>query len=371
MTSTLILPRSAASLVGSRAPACVKVSNKPLLSIENTSLDIGDGVAKESSIVTSRCDFGPVGAAVRTALQGNLPWSPLDYVRGISVPGDKALYLDRLTKEIPPEDDLRFVGPLATCDEAAVFAGRLPWDSAFFGYGVARLDAIFPLAAPFYRPYADYTSLVQELINRAREREIRYLFAQVDSRDLATLRALGAAGFCVIETRIDYYSDLTSYTPKERFPVRAAVPEDIPSLGRAAQETVNQYDRFHADPFIKPEDADRLMVQWIKASILESFADITIVPDVPSPAAFTTVRYHRDKWEQWGLKIAQPVLTAVSPEFKGWYRRLISETNLHLQEQGVERVYHTTQVTNRAIIWVWESFGNHLGRSELVLRRIL
>ncbi len=321
--------------------------------------------------MTSQYHLRPMDAAVQTNLQGNLPWSPLDFVRGISVPGDKALFLDRLAREIPPENDLRFVGPLSTGDEAAVFAERLPWDSAFFGYGVARLNAILPLVTPFYRPHADYTSQVLELIKRAREREIRYLFSQVDSRDLATLQALGAAGFSVIETRVYYHVDLTSYDNKERYSVRAAVPEDIPSLGRAAREMVNQYDRFHADPFIKPEDADRLMYQWVKASILESFADVTIVPDVPSPMAFCTVRYHKDQWSQWRLKIGQPVFSAVSLEFKGWYRKLISEINFHLQEQGAERAYLITQATNGAVIWVWENLGYHYGRSELVLRRIL
>ena len=76
---------------------------------------------------------------------------------------------------------------------------------------------------------------------------------------------------------------------------------------------VNPFDRFHADPSISEADADRMMERWIEASILQGFADATVVPDVEAPEAFCTARYHREHWEGWNLRLAQPVLSAVSP----------------------------------------------------------
>ena len=102
----------------------------------------------------------------------------------------------------------------------------------------------------------------------------------------------------------------------------------------------------------------------------EGFADVTFVPDAPQPKAFCTVRYHKDKWERWGLRLAQPVFSAVAPEFKGWYRKLISEITCHLIEQGAQHAFMTTQSTNSAVVWTWESLGYRYGKAEHILRRI-
>ena len=314
----------------------------------------------------------PEALRVQAALVENLPWSPFDFIRGISLAGDKALYVERLTAAIDPENDLRFIYRSANNDEVAVFAEKLKWDTDFFGYGVARLNGIFPLTPPFYQPYADFTEVLRVLVDLARQRDIRYLFGYIDPRDLATLRALGQSGFALIEARAYYHMDIRQYEYLERFPVRAATEDDIDSLGRAASETINLYDRFHADPFISPADAARLMRRWVDASIRDDFADITIVPNVTQPAAFSTVRYHRDKWERWGLRLAQSaVLTAVATKHRGWYRKIASEVNYHLRELQVEHVYLGTQVTNKPVIWVLEGLGYKFGKSELIFRIVL
>jgi dTDP-4-amino-4,6-dideoxy-D-galactose acyltransferase len=306
----------------------------------------------------------------RSILAVNLPWSPLDFIREISKSGDRLLYAEQLTAIPNLDDDLCFVSK-DKHDLIGVFARKLPWDSEFFGYGVARLDGIFPLSEPYYQPYADYTRLAQELMARARLKDIRYLFAHVDTRDIATIRALGQVGFSVIDTRVLYHMSLKGYKPQERYSVRFATVDDISCLQRVAAEEVNLYDRFHSDPFIKKEDADRLMYKWVEASIAENFADIVLVPAVSNPGAFMTVKNHTYNWETWGLKVVQFVVTAISREFKGWYQKLFSEVHCYLQQIGAEHSYISTQTANKAVIWVFEKFGYGFGRGELVLRIIL
>lgn len=309
--------------------------------------------------------------SVRSVLGAQLPWSPVSFIRVVSLAADREAFAELLTQQLDEANDLRFIGSLPSGDAVALFARRLAWDSEFFGYGVARLDGVFPLSAPFYRPDAEYVGPVAKFLDEARRRDIRYVFAPVESRDLALMRALGQLGFSLIETRCYYHMDISSYDYPERFPVRAAEPADIPSLGRAARDIVNPFDRFHSDPFISKVDADRLMVRWIEASINEGFADVTIVPDVSEPTAFCTVKYHRDCWNRWGLKLSQPVFSAVSPEFKGWYRKLISEINYHLRDVGAEHSYLATQITNISVTWVWESLGYRLGKGEHIFRLVL
>jgi dTDP-4-amino-4,6-dideoxy-D-galactose acyltransferase len=307
---------------------------------------------------------------IQTILLEGLPCTPMDFIRDISPVGDKKLYSEHLTREIEEENDLRFTYQFPNGDEVVVFAERLPWDSEFFGYNIAKLNGIFLLNPPYFRPYADYTPILQKLNKIARKKHIKYLFAHVDSRDLATLQALGKLGFSIIENRIYYYADVRDYHYKERYPTRLANSDDVESLGRAAIGAVNLYDRFHADPFLKAEDIDRLMYKWVEASVLNGFADAVIVPDFNNPESFSTIKFHKEKWADWKTNVSQIVLTAISSGYRGWFRKQLSEAHYLIKDQGAEYCYTVTQVTNKAIIWVCESLGYHFGRGEHILRII-
>lgn len=310
-------------------------------------------------------------AAVRTTLADSLPWSPHDYIPEISRRGDRLLYAEELTRPLSEAEDLRLRVNDQQSGPLAIFAERLPWDSQFFGYGVARLNGIFPLEPPLHRPEMDLQPAVEALLEEARRREIRYLFANIDPRDLALLRAVGNLGFALIETKYFHHGPLLAPDLSERFPVRKAVLDDIPSLMRTASHTVNQFDRFHADPAIHAADAARLMETWVEQSVLGRFADVTIVPDMPEPTAFVTYRYHQEKWTRWGVNLVQGVLSAVAPDSRGWMGKLAPEINHHLRTIGATYSFGSTQVTNRPIIWFAEEGGGRFGKCEHVFRRLL
>ena len=307
---------------------------------------------------------------LRDLLTGSLRGSPLAFIRRINVEADRELQVQKLTASEGPDVDLCFIHTPRPGLETAVVARTLAWDSNFFGYTVARLDGVFPLHGQ-QASVDDHRSAVTALLDRARAAGVTYLFAIVDPRDTGLLQALGELGFPTIETRVYYHRELDDYEYRKRFAVRAATPSDVPLLSAAARDTVNPFDRFHADPFVTRAQADRMMATWVEASIVSGFADITLVPDVEEPRAFCTVKYHRDKWDRWGLAVAQPVFSAVAPEFKGWYPKLISEVSYHLRAQGARHAFMTTQSTNSAVISTWESLGYRYGRSEHILRKVL
>lgn len=316
--------------------------------------------------------LGPRREAIRALLAAQLPWSPHEYIPRLSKPADRAMLAEEWTRDLPPADDLRWIHMSdGSAEEWGIFAERLPWDSSFFGYDVARLNGIFPLAAPLHRPAADLLSPLAALMEQARQRGVRYLFASVDPRDLALLRALGAKGFALIETRLFHHGPVREPELAERFAARRAVPADVPSLTRVASQTINPYDRFHADPFITADQATRLMETWVEQSVLGRFADVTIVPDMPEPTAFVTYRYHKDKWARWGVRLVQGVLSAVAAESMGWMGKLGPEVNYHLAREGAEHSFGSTQVTNRAILWFAQEAGARFGRCEHVFRVIL
>ncbi len=308
---------------------------------------------------------------VKGMLLEHLPWSPLDFIRAMPEESGKEAHVEYLTREIDSSNDLRFIGKLPNGADLAIFAEKLPWDTDFFGYGVGKLHGAYLLAQPMHQPHTDYSVALKEFIREAKQLDIKYLFATVDPRDLSLLRGLGELGFILLESRVFYHRSLLDFDNPERYPVRAATESDVERLGQVACDMVNIYDRFHADPFISPVSADRMMRKWVEASILESFADVTLVPDVTEPTAFCTIKYHVNSWPKWQLNLGQPVFGAVGPEFRGWYKKLISEVNYHLKEVGAQHTYLTTQITNRAVLRAWESLGYSFGKGEHILRIVL
>lgn len=310
--------------------------------------------------------------SIRSLLAEHLPWSPQDYVAGLSREADCAIWAEQLTSRLAEGDDLRFKTRSGDAD-VMVLAERLPWDSDFFGYGVARLNGVFPLAPPLHDLKADLSPAIETLLDEARRRDIKYLFAPVDPRDLSLLRALGQNGFSLIESRLHYYTSvqmvhylrLPDHTPEGWSRFREATADDIPSLSRVVRETVNPYDRFHGDPFIRRDDADRLMEKWVEQSVLGHFADLTVVPDVAEPGGFISYRFHRDKWERWGVNLVQSVLAAVTPEYLGWFMAVTPELNRHLRSIGAHHCFGKTQIT------LGLDSAAHFGKGEHILRIVL
>lgn len=310
------------------------------------------------------------GDELRTKARAAGVAAPRGFIRGLDASYDLDVHLESLFADLPPEDDLRFVCGYGD-DERWVLMERLPWDTRFFGRGMARLNQVIaPRQAPAPVPDLAAVPAILAALDEAKVRGIDYVLATVDPQNLAMMRNVAATGFELIETRCHYHMPLIG-PPAVRYPTRLATAGDVPSLARAARETVNHFDRFHADPAIDPADADRLMERWVEASVLEGFADATLVPDVEMPQAFCTAKYHREHWDGWRLRLAQPVLSAVAPVHRGWYVRIISELNEHLRSIGAEHSHLITQITNNAVIHCWEKLGYRFGKGEHVFRRLL
>lgn len=307
----------------------------------------------------------------KSKLADGLRRFPLDFIRDMDPTGGRLDWLEELTRPRHPDEDLSFCMKVDTVGTVVVLAEILPWDSQFFGLKVARLNAVIPIADPTYQVMTNLNRVVSELIERCKSRDVQYLFAPVDARDVALARSLGRSGFEFVESRLFFHRSLTDYSHPERYDVRLATEEDVELLSVVAAEVKNPYDRFHADPVFSGEPADRLMQRWVRASICEGFADGVMVPDVPAPVAFLSFKIHRERWSAWGRRIGQAPFGAVGSEFRGWYMKLISEICYHLKALGAEHFFMVSQATNNAVVRCWEKLGFRYGKSEVILRLVL
>ncbi len=233
---------------------------------------------------------------------------------------------------------------------------HLTWDSDFFGFKIGK--------AHFYG--TPTPSQIQEVISSAKKEGFKYIFTQIDCQSKSQRLSLQKNFFQLMETRLTYFIKLSEYNALERFKTRLAEERDIPALSLASASSINEHDRFHADPIFSREKADELMSVWVKASLTSSFSDGAMIVDAENPGAFCTFKTHKDHWDEWKLKISQPVFSAVNRNFKGWYIKIISELTHYLKNQGADYSYLTTQNTNPAVIKSWERLGYRFGSSEYI-----
>ncbi|MBW7877371.1 MAG: hypothetical protein H3C47_15440 [Candidatus Cloacimonetes bacterium] len=284
--------------------------------------------------------------------------SPIDFIHGVDHSRGVTSFYDEILSEIKNGKKSIFCGSKNTL----VLWERLDWDSGFFG-----LD-VFQILSVSGKHVGDIFDGISSFLNTLPKGA--YVLSKVEPTSLAYVQAVSKLGFELIETRLTYVLDTEKFYPSERYNVRLATIDDISFLSNVAETTINLYDRFHADPTLPSERVDRLMRTWIEASVKTDFADGVLVVDSSEPGAFCTFKTHQSKWEKWGCRASQPVFSAVSPKFKGWYRKIISELSLYLKEFGAEKLFLVTQVTNNAVISVWEKLGYRYAKSEHIFRLV-
>jgi hypothetical protein len=300
---------------------------------------------------------------IRQALEDRLVASPLDFMPRPAA--FRAAYIDDLLAGLGDDDDRSMIFTQDD-NQTAVLARYLAWDSAFFGRPVVRLQAIVPLQAD--GPATHQTAVAHFLSTLSAE---HYVLCTALPEDSLLLRALAGLRFDLLATQLTYHRPLATFKYPHRFNLRLARREDVAPLAVVARTSVNAYDRFHADPVLAEQAVDQLMAEWVRASVEDGFADAVFVPDVDDPRAFCTTNYHRADWPRWGHNLAQAgALAAVDPAARGWYLKLLAEITHHLKESGASHAYIKTQITNRAVIRVWEHLGYQYGRAEHVFRYV-
>lgn len=277
-------------------------------------------------------------------------------------------------------DDAR-AGPLERASSASgteVHYRRLTWDSAHFGVPMFRIECAFWNGGTDATTRTDAAGAVagslaalQALVRD--ESEHGYVSAEVPAEDVPTAQALGLAGFRLIETRVTYFrDDVQSSAAGSRWGVRAATLGDIADLRAVAAGSRNAFDRYHADLFFSPEQADAYLATYAEASV-RGMADLVLVPDEPAgspPGAFFTATLTKPPACPLGLNhdcafavaVGRIPLVAVGPERQGWHLRLLAEMTHRFRERGMDVACMTTQATNRAVIRNCEKLGYRFGR---------
>jgi dTDP-4-amino-4,6-dideoxy-D-galactose acyltransferase len=142
---------------------------------------------------------------------------------------------------------------------------------------------------------------------------------------------------------------------------RKASKVDIPYLKKVASQAVNDFDRYHADPFFTTRMANNYLETYIE-NCVNGFSECVFVPDLDQvPYSFVALsRLKEDSWFEKEPLFRIP-LTACLPENKGWHYLLCLEALHYAKNNNAKCLVMTTQTTNKAVIHNCEKLGFKLG----------
>ncbi|MBD0320866.1 MAG: hypothetical protein ICV87_11065, partial [Gemmatimonadetes bacterium] len=166
-------------------------------------------------------------------------------------------------------------GRVHLCDgpdgRAAVVARRLAWDSGFFGVPMARIEYLFAGT-----PGAERHAL-EVCLSALRAEGVRHVSRRVDVADIASVALLEELGFRLKDTLLTYASrpGLEPARPvQSRGRIRPLRDEDVPGLLDITREAFRGFrSRFHSDPSLPRESADRFYEEWARQSFAGSMAE--------------------------------------------------------------------------------------------------
>jgi len=220
---------------------------------------------------------------------------------------------------------------------------RLEWDSAFWGFGCAKVEG---------------ENLRQEQIDAIEAwcgaNDITFLQYLAPQGDTASARVAEASGFRLVDERVTLACRVTaagSDVSRPDFELRPGNNEDIGSLDELARAGHTD-SRYYNDPGFPRAGCDDLYSTWIRRSLEGAIADIVFVPVIDGKAGgYVTCKVEAtDGWIG---------LVGVGPEARGrgvggaLIRRAID----WFRDAGVEEILVVTQGRNEAARRLYERSG--------------
>lgn len=220
----------------------------------------------------------------------------------------------------------------------------LPWDSAFFGRRIARLEPPRPAAADLDRA-----------LGWAAEQRIDCLYALVDADSAESVRALESRRFELMDVRLT----LDRVTAGDDGPSAAAVgcvvdvarTDDADALAALARES-HTGTRFTEDPRFGRDRAADLYAAWVTNALAQPDARVLVVRDGAQPAAYLVL-------QQVGGPVASIGLVAVraASRRRAWGQALAADARREAHRAGAARISVVTQGGNPAAVRFYERCG--------------
>lgn len=138
------------------------------------------------------------------------------------------------------------------------------WLSEIFSHPVFKIAAATEAAAA-PKPYA--TVIRDELARHSQAQTVAMYYAKVDAREVEIVQALGAAGLYVVDVNVVFGNKASAFVESgakasDELSIAEIRPEEHEEVLYIAENSF-RYSRFHLDPGVSLEIANRIKRDWI------------------------------------------------------------------------------------------------------------
>jgi dTDP-4-amino-4,6-dideoxy-D-galactose acyltransferase len=300
------------------------------------------------------------------ALAGHADWQPARL---------KNLTYERFKNVLGNQDGAAWMALQENAVRGFAVFSMLAWDSEQLGISAARLDHLVATGS-YAEQHQIKETLLGKVLDEAQRRGVWQLSARVDASDLSELHVLEEAGFITVDSILTFAKELARHKSSPLtydFQIRLATSDDAERTANLARHAYI-YDRFHSDPFIKPERADELHATWLRNSCAGKAADaVLLAEDEEGLLGFVTCKLQRDTGTHLGRMVGTIVLVATAERARGMgvgYATTMAALEW-FRGQGTAVVEVGTQLRNIAASRLYQKCGfTHVG-SSVSLRRLL
>jgi hypothetical protein len=246
---------------------------------------------------------------------------------------------------------------------AVVVARRLAWDSAFFGVPMARVEYLFADT-----PGTQWHAL-RMCLDALQAEGVRHVSRRVDVADVASAAPLEELGFRLMDTLLTYASrpGLEPAQPvQSRGRIRPLRDADVEGLLEITRVAFRDFrSRFHADPRLPRERADRFYEEWARQSFAGSMAERVLVSEEDSGEllGFLAFRRREPVSAVTGIPVFGGGVGACRLDKPGAWKGLIHAGTVWAHENGGVAETQTPS-HNVPSIQGFQAVGAHMVRGE-------
>lgn len=238
-------------------------------------------------------------------------------------------------------------------------ATLLPWDEESLGVPVASLSPLETGIAGFATK-----PILRQMQTWAAENRVQIIAAALPSSRKADIACLQEAGFRYVDTALTARYDLTNIplTRAERLSLTPAAAHSAQALAAIAGRAF-AFGRYHADPRVPKEAADRRYRDWVMRAFQKSDPQIVLrAAHDGATCGFSIVRVDN-------AGAGHITLIALDADFRGRQLggELIQASLLYLRDKGCGEVFTKISAANLAILNMHAHLGASFIRPEATL----
>jgi GNAT superfamily N-acetyltransferase/N-acetylglutamate synthase-like GNAT family acetyltransferase len=253
----------------------------------------------------------------------------------------------------------------------------LTWDSGHFGFGMARLELLVA-RGKYLESRRRQRQLLATVIEDCQSQNIKHLTARTDASDLVAMHTLEEFGFELIDGIQTFGVRMTEANTLSggRSPsIEVGLFEtwQLEGVLKIAGSSY-RFDRFHSDPALDADVADRLHQEWVANACAGAAADAVFVASENGQVlGFVTVKLDPEIICVNGSRLATIVLVATGKESRGrGIAKLATLAAVNwLRNNNASAVQVGTQLRNIPAGRLYEQCGFRLIGASLTFRKVL